>query len=65
MATMTGNLPETMTVKEAARMLGISTMSVRRAVERGEIRARRVGARILILRRPILRLLELNSEAEK
>ena len=56
---------ETLTVRRAAQMLGMSRMGVYRAVRRGEIKATRIGSRILILKRPLLRRLELNSEVEK
>jgi excisionase family DNA binding protein len=41
---------QTVTVEEAARMLGISRNSAFRAVQRGELPAVRIGRRILISR---------------
>ena len=40
-------------VDEAARLLGVSERTVRRAVQRGELPHRRVGRRLLIARRAV------------
>jgi len=47
----------TVSVREAARMLGLSKNSVLAAVKRGELPAIRVGRRILIARLPLERQL--------
>jgi excisionase family DNA binding protein len=47
----------TVSVREAAAMLGLSKNSVLAAVERGELPAIRVGRRILIARLPLERRL--------
>jgi len=46
---LTAAMPPAMgSKKDAARILGISERSVSRAIERGEIQARRVGGRIVV-----------------
>lgn len=46
-----------MSVTEAARLLGISRTLAYELVARGELPALRLGGRIVILTRPLLRLL--------
>lgn len=46
-------VPATLTVKQVARVLDVSEQTVRRAVERGEIEAVRMGAKIQILRKEL------------
>jgi len=48
----------TRTVVEAAAELGVHHLTLRKAIARGEIRAVRVGRRILIPKTEIERLLE-------
>lgn len=38
----------TYTLDEAAKRLGVSTSSIRRAIKRGELRCVRIGRRVLI-----------------
>ena len=48
--------PLTMTVEEAAALIGISRSSAYDAVHRGDIPARRIGHRILVLTEPLYEL---------
>lgn len=48
----------TLTVNEAAAILGISRTTAYESVRRGEIPARRFGRRVVILRHELERLLE-------
>ncbi len=52
---------ETLTVLEASRRLGLSLGVAYRAANAGEIPAVRIGGRILVLRRPLDRLLSGDS----
>lgn len=45
-------------VRETAELLGVHANTIRRAIERGELRAVRLGDRVLIPRNEIWRLLE-------
>jgi excisionase family DNA binding protein len=45
-------------VWEVAQLLGIHRLSVRRAIERGELRAVRVGRRVLVPRKTLDEFLE-------
>ena len=49
----------TMTVEEAAALLGLSRSATYRAVQRGEIPALRFGRRILVPTQALKRMLEL------
>ena len=49
---------ETLTVAEAAQMLGISTESVYQGARRGEIPTLRVGRRVLVPAAALTRLLD-------
>jgi excisionase family DNA binding protein len=48
--------PLTMTVEEAAALIGISRSSAYDAVHRGDLPARRIGHRILVLAYPLYEL---------
>jgi len=48
--------PLTMTVEEAAALIGISRSSAYDAVHRGDIPSRRIGHRILVLTEPLYEL---------
>jgi len=50
--------PETLSVDEAARVLGIGRNGAYEAVARGEIPSIRIGKRILVPRRQLLELLD-------
>jgi excisionase family DNA binding protein len=52
----------TLTVDEAARMLGISRNSAFRAVQRGDLPAIRIGRRLLVSRERLLALLDLPDQ---
>lgn len=49
--------PKTMSVSEAARMLGVSRNTAYGAARRGEIPCLRIGGRLLVLSDPLGRLL--------
>ena len=55
------HMTATLSVDEAARLLGLSRASTYRAVHRGELPCIRIGRRLLIVRGPLERLL--NGEA--
>jgi excisionase family DNA binding protein len=57
-----GRVPATITVKQAARAIPMGEQAVRRAVDRGELDAVRVGGRVLILRKPFCEKFELPLE---
>ena len=51
-----GGQPLTMTVEEAAALIGLSRSSAYDAVHRGDIPSRRIGHRILVLTQPLYEL---------
>lgn len=53
----TTNETRALSVAEVAERLGISERSVRRLIDRGELRARRLGARVLIAEADLQQLL--------
>lgn len=48
----------TLSVREAAAILGVHHLTVRKAIARGELPGVRVGRRVLVPRRALERLLE-------
>jgi excisionase family DNA binding protein len=56
---------ETLTVDEAAQMLGISRGSAYKAIHEGSIPTIKIGRRALILREAFLRLLRDGDESER
>ncbi len=50
--------PETLTVTEAGRLLGLSRYAAYAAANRGDLPVLRIGLRLLVLRRPFERMLE-------
>ena len=56
MPTTATGLPPTITIPEAARLLGISRSAAYRAAERGEIPTIRIGRRLLV---PTAKLFEM------
>jgi excisionase family DNA binding protein len=61
--TTTDNECVTLTVEEAARMLGISRNSAFRAVQRGQLPSIRIGRRILVPRARLAALIAASTEA--
>ncbi len=56
-------MPNTITplaysVEEAAQQLSVSSQSVRRLIDRGELKARRVGTRVIVPKNELERWLE-------
>ncbi len=56
-------MPSTITplaysVEDAAKQLSVSSQSVRRLIDRGELKARRVGSRVIIAKNELERWLE-------
>ena len=49
---------QTLTIDEAAKVLGVGRNKAYEAVHRGEIPTIRIGKRILVLREPLKRMLE-------
>jgi excisionase family DNA binding protein len=56
--------PETCSVEEAARIIGIGRSAAYEACRRDELPNIRVGRRVLVLRRPLDRLLGLDDTDE-
>lgn len=48
----------TLSVEHAARLIGISRTTAYRMVQSGELPAVRVGRRVLILKKPLMEMLE-------
>jgi excisionase family DNA binding protein len=56
-------MPNTVTplaysLEEAAKQLSVSSQSVRRLIDRGELKARRVGTRVIVPKNELERWLE-------
>ena len=47
-----------MSVEHAARLIGVSRATVYRMVREGELRAIRVGRRVLVLKKPLMEMLK-------
>jgi len=60
----TRNLPPTLTVAQAAKLLGIGVNQAYRAVAAGDLPAMRLGGRILVLTAPLQRMLGLEAAGE-
>ena len=60
----TADLPPTLTVDEAAKLLRISRCSAYEAVRRGAIPAVHIGRRVLVPTARLLQLLEQGTEVE-
>lgn len=54
--------PLTMSIAEAARLLGISRHSAYSAAKRGELPVLRMGSRLLVPRAALMRLLEMAGD---
>ncbi|MEI7827629.1 MAG: helix-turn-helix domain-containing protein [Euryarchaeota archaeon] len=52
----------TLSVEHAARLIGISRASAYRLVRSGELRAVRVGRRVLVLKKPLMEMLEAEED---
>ncbi|MGZ4904827.1 MAG: helix-turn-helix domain-containing protein [Halobacteriota archaeon] len=52
----------TLSVEHAARLIGVSRSTVYRLVRDGELRAIRVGTRVLILKKPLMEMLEADED---
>lgn len=59
----TRNLPPTISVAQAAELLGIGINHTYRAVAAGDLPAMRLGGRILVLTAPLQRMLRLDEAA--
>jgi excisionase family DNA binding protein len=51
------DLPPTITIEEAAVLLGVSRSAAYRAAKAGQLRAFRMGRRLLVPTAPLLRML--------
>ncbi len=51
------NLPPTISVEEAAELLGISRLAAYRAVKAGQLKTLRMGRRLRVPTAPLLRML--------
>lgn len=58
-------LPPTITVPEAAELLGVGVRSAYRAVQKGQIPSLRVGRRLLVPTAGLLRLVGLSSVTDR
>ncbi|MFZ0925511.1 MAG: helix-turn-helix domain-containing protein [Halobacteriota archaeon] len=54
----------TLSVEHAARLIGISRTTAYRMVQSGELPALRVGRRVLILKKPLMEMLEAEEHTE-
>ncbi|HYA33437.1 MAG TPA: helix-turn-helix domain-containing protein [Candidatus Bathyarchaeia archaeon] len=54
----------TLSVEHAARLIGISRTTAYRMVQSGELPAVRVGRRVLILKKPLMEMLEAEEHVE-
>ncbi|MGB9371758.1 MAG: helix-turn-helix domain-containing protein [Halobacteriota archaeon] len=54
----------TLSVEHAARLIGISRTTAYRMVQSGELPAVRIGRRVLILKKPLMEMLEAEEHAE-
>ncbi|MCJ7639411.1 MAG: helix-turn-helix domain-containing protein [Euryarchaeota archaeon] len=52
----------TLSVEHAAHLIGVSRSTVYRLVRDGELRAIRVGRRVLILKKPLMEMLEAKED---
>lgn len=55
----------TLSVEHAARLIGVSRSTVYRLVRDGELRAIRVGRRVLILKKPLMEMLEAKEDTSR
>ena len=55
------NLPDVLYVKELAELLRTTDKAVRHKIDRGHIKAVKIGGRIVITKREVLRLLGLDE----
>lgn len=55
----------TLSVEHAARLIGVSRATVYRMVRDGELRAVRVGRRVLILKKPLMEMLEAEEDTSR
>ena len=54
-----------MSVEHAARLIGVSRATVYRMVRDGELRAVRVGRRVLVLKKPLMEMLEAEEDTSR
>jgi len=54
----------TLSVEHAARLIGISRTTAYRMVQSGDLPALRVGRRVLILKKPLMEMLEAEEHTE-
>ena len=54
----------TLSVEHASRLIGISRTTAYRMVQSGELPAVRVGRRVLILKKPLMEMLEAEEHTE-
>jgi len=55
----------TLSVEHAARLIGVSRATVYRMVRDGELRAIRVGRRVLVLKKPLMEMLEAEEDTSR
>ena len=55
----------TLSVEHAARLIGVSRATVYRMVRDGELRAVRVGRRVLVLKKPLMEMLEAEEDTSR
>lgn len=55
----------TLSVEHAARLIGVSRATVYRMVRDGEFRAIRVGRRVLVLKKPLMDMLEAEEDTSR
>ena len=55
----------TLSVEHAARLIGVSRTTAYRMVRDGELRATRVGRRVLVLKKPLMEMLEAEEDTSR
>ena len=55
----------TLSVEHAARLIGVSRTTAYRMVRDGELRAARVGRRVLVLKKPLMEMLEAEEDTSR
>ncbi len=55
----------TLSIEHAARLIGVSRTTAYRMVRDGDLRAIRVGRRVLVLKKPLMEMLEAEEDTSR
>lgn len=55
----------TLSIEHAARLIGVSRTTAYRMVRDGQLRAIRVGRRVLVLKKPLMEMLEAEDDTSR